>query len=68
MLMKQHTSASAPSLCVAKAIRKYVQTGALPEQSLCDANEKPFIGSVHDHNLSGGDKVLLKALKNQMPS
>ena len=40
-----HTTRSEPSLCNAKAIRRYFQTGELPQESLlCRVNSRPFLG------------------------
>ena len=40
-----HCSHSSPSLCTAKAVRAYFQTGRLPrEGSVCEANVRPFLG------------------------
>jgi pimeloyl-ACP methyl ester carboxylesterase len=42
-----HTTLGSPSLCTAKAVRRYFQTGQLPEKgTLCQVDEKPFIGRV----------------------
>ncbi|KAF2164862.1 hypothetical protein M409DRAFT_67582 [Zasmidium cellare ATCC 36951] len=39
-----HCSFSAPSVCTASAIRRYFQTGHLPDEGLvCETDEKPFI-------------------------
>ncbi|CAG8016740.1 unnamed protein product [Penicillium olsonii] len=41
-----HTTLAAPSVCVAKAIRHYFQTGQLPsEGTLCQADLKPLVGT-----------------------
>lgn len=40
-----HTTRSEPSLCNAKAIRRYFQTGELPdERARCSVNSRPFLG------------------------
>lgn len=40
-----HCMMSSPSLCMARHVRAYFQSGALPESgTVCDDNEKPFIG------------------------
>ncbi|KAJ6099007.1 hypothetical protein N7467_000542 [Penicillium canescens] len=63
-----HTTIAAPSICIAKAIRNYFQTGALPAAgTLCQADLKPLVGSP-DHaatlseSLSPADRKLFKAL------
>ncbi|KAJ5888611.1 hypothetical protein N7495_008652 [Penicillium taxi] len=60
-----HTTIAAPSICVAKEIRKYFQTGILPQSgTLCAADVKPLIG--HDQaklqGLSPSDQSLLDVL------
>ncbi|OJJ50378.1 hypothetical protein ASPZODRAFT_23025 [Penicilliopsis zonata CBS 506.65] len=41
-----HTTLAAPSLCIAKAIRTYFQTGELPDpDTLCVADLKPLLGA-----------------------
>ncbi|CEJ61201.1 hypothetical protein PMG11_09739 [Penicillium brasilianum] len=61
-----HTTIAAPSLCVAKAIRKYFQTGALPAVgTLCEADLKPLVGSrgkVEEQGLSCADQKLMDAV------
>ena len=48
-----HCSLSSPSICAARYIRKYFQQGQLPGTgSVCDANEKTFLGLVS----SGADE------------
>jgi pimeloyl-ACP methyl ester carboxylesterase len=48
-----HCSPSNPSLCTAKAVKEYFQTGKLPrEGSVCEPEVKPFVGCV---NLAGCD-------------
>jgi hypothetical protein len=56
-----------PSLCTAKSVRRYFQTGELPRQgTVCQPDERPFQVS---KNTSGGkglsleDGVLMEALK-----
>lgn len=42
-----HCMLTAPSLCAARAVRKYFQTGELPEEGLvCGVNERAFLGVV----------------------
>ncbi|CAI7660768.1 unnamed protein product [Penicillium glandicola] len=63
-----HTTLTAPSICVAKAIRHYFQTGALPVVgTLCQADLKPLVGSPQHHtkdsqNFSPADRKLFEAL------
>lgn len=67
--MIKHTSAAAPSLCVAKAIRQYFQTGALPDLGvLCDADMKPLVGNstLSAKGLSDGDKELMQAMMGEV--
>ncbi|KAJ5386859.1 Peptidase S33 tripeptidyl aminopeptidase-like C-terminal [Penicillium cosmopolitanum] len=62
-----HTTIAAPSLCVARAIRNYFQTGALPDAgTICEADLKPLVGApdgIHSlgRDLSPGDRKLLDA-------
>ena len=40
-----HCSLSSPSICAARHIRRYFQTGALPPTgTVCDVNERAFLG------------------------
>ena len=56
-----HCSLSSPSVCTAKTIRRYFQSGELPKTgTICEDNEKPFIGLTRD--VSDDDKELLEAL------
>lgn len=67
--MIKHTSAAAPSLCVAKAIREYFQTGVLPDSGvLCDANLKPLVSgsTLSAKGLSEGDKALMQAMMGEV--
>ncbi|KAJ5697035.1 hypothetical protein N7536_007447 [Penicillium majusculum] len=63
-----HTTLTAPSICVAKAIRHYFQTGTLPVVgTLCQADLKPLVGSPRHHatisqNFSPSDRKLFEAL------
>ncbi|KAF3392593.1 Tripeptidyl aminopeptidase [Penicillium rolfsii] len=61
-----HTTVAAPSLCVAKAIRNYFQTGRLPESgTVCEADLKPLVGSrqpVKAQYLSCADRKLMDAV------
>jgi len=56
----QHTTIAAPSMCVAKSIRIYFQTGELPAAgALCEADLKPLVGTPHkaktkDMNVTDG--------------
>lgn len=41
-----HTTRDEPSLCSAKAIRRYFQTGTLPDGAIrCRVNSRPFFGT-----------------------
>ncbi|KAK4862864.1 hypothetical protein LT330_002997 [Penicillium expansum] len=63
-----HTTLTAPSICVAKAIRHYFQTGTLPVVgTLCQADLKPLVGSPHHHeaitqSFNPSDRKLFDAL------
>ncbi|CAG8893419.1 unnamed protein product [Penicillium egyptiacum] len=63
-----HTTVTAPSICVAKAIRHYFQTGKLPVAgTLCEADLKPLVGSPYHHatispSFSPADRKLFEAL------
>lgn len=64
----QHTTLTAPSVCVAKAIRHYFQTGDLPDVgTLCQADLKPLVGAPNEveavsSKLSPADRKLFGAL------
>lgn len=63
----QHCSLSGPSLCTAKAVRQYFQTGELPPPgTVCDVDERPFQVSVYGGNkiLSAEDEILTVALRS----
>ncbi|KAK9416843.1 putative TAP-like protein-domain-containing protein [Seiridium unicorne] len=48
-----HCSQSNPSICTARVVRDYFQTGRLPrEGSTCEADIKPFVGCVKEHGCS----------------
>ncbi|KAJ5788753.1 hypothetical protein N7457_003743 [Penicillium paradoxum] len=62
-----HTTLAAPSICVAKAIRHYFQTGTLPMVgTICEADLKPLVGSPHhataSRSFSPSDRRLFDAL------
>ncbi|KAI9730869.1 MAG: hypothetical protein M1834_005587 [Cirrosporium novae-zelandiae] len=63
-----HTSLTAPSLCTAKAIRAYFQTGQLPARgTICEADVKPLLGAVPSFGekkmLRGDERTLLEAVE-----
>ena len=63
----QHSTFSAPSLCVAKKIRAYFQTGVLPESgTVCPADAKPLVGSWPSPSQvnSAEDHALLSAIED----
>lgn len=65
----QHSTMAAPSLCVAKKIRAYFQTGLLPEPgTVCEADEKPLIGSSPSSTQIDRveDYVLLSAMEDRV--
>ncbi|KAL2823829.1 TAP-like protein-domain-containing protein [Aspergillus cavernicola] len=59
-----HCTLAAPSVCVSKGIRRYFQTGELPEPgTVCDADLKPFLGApgkVEARSIE--DEILYKVL------
>lgn len=60
-----HCSHATPSLCTAKAVREYFQTGKLPEPgTLCQPVEKPFLGCTQHGGcfFEGDDAQLWEAL------
>ncbi|PWY75883.1 hypothetical protein BO83DRAFT_426149 [Aspergillus eucalypticola CBS 122712] len=60
-----HCTLSGPSLCTAKAIRQYFQTGELPSPgTVCQVDELPFhlAGQERSQILSPGDTELMSAL------
>ncbi|KAL1970730.1 hypothetical protein VTN77DRAFT_4374 [Rasamsonia byssochlamydoides] len=65
-----HTTLAAPSLCVAKAIRAYFQTGELPQPGMiCQADMKPLLGapsSLEVNNLSAADRILYAAIEDEV--
>ncbi|KAJ5448442.1 hypothetical protein N7445_003263 [Penicillium cf. griseofulvum] len=67
-----HTTLTAPSICVAKAIRHYFQTGTLPVRgTLCQADLKPLVGSPHhrdtiSQSFSPADRKLFEALMEEV--
>lgn len=60
-----HCSLSAPSLCTAKVVRRYMNEGTLPEEgTVCEADELPFVGNVSDASVLGvEDRDLLEAVR-----
>ena len=49
---------SSPNVCMARHVRAYIQTGKLPpEGTLCEANERPFIGVTKPAE-KGGEALL----------
>lgn len=60
-----HCSHANPSLCTAKVIRQYFQTGELPlAGTVCPPEKKPFLGCVRDGgcHFEGDDARLWEAL------
>ena len=54
---------SSPDLCMARHVRKYMQTGELPsEGTVCEANERPFIGATKP--AENGEEALLEQLRS----
>lgn len=60
-----HTSWSSPSLCTAKAVRTYFQTGKLPPPGMkCSPDAKPFGLPVAGSSAQEeGDDKLVEAMK-----
>ncbi|KAJ6005119.1 hypothetical protein N7540_012918 [Penicillium herquei] len=67
-----HTTLAAPSVCIAKRIRTYFQTGALPDVgTLCQADLKPLVGRVGQMPVTSGamdaaDRDLLEVLMREV--
>ncbi|KAJ5912957.1 Peptidase S33 tripeptidyl aminopeptidase-like C-terminal [Penicillium tannophilum] len=63
-----HTTLAAPSMCIAKLIRTYFQTGDLPDVgTLCQADLKPMVGHVDQmpittQSMTAADRKLFEAL------
>ncbi|GKZ30090.1 hypothetical protein AbraIFM66950_007784 [Aspergillus brasiliensis] len=59
-----HCTLSGPSLCTAKAVRQYFQTGELPDPgTVCQVEELPFhLAEYASQAMSPGDTELLSAL------
>lgn len=60
-----HTSHATPSLCTARVVRAYFQTGALPAPgTVCQPEKKPFLGCVRDGGcrFAGDERRLWEAL------
>ncbi|KAJ5132081.1 Peptidase S33 tripeptidyl aminopeptidase-like C-terminal [Penicillium atrosanguineum] len=63
-----HTTIAAPSVCIAKSIRNYFQTGDLPATgTLCEADLKPLVGAPQKaaalrHDMNDADMKLFDAL------
>lgn len=59
-----HTTVAMPSVCTAKTIREYFQTGALPENGKkCEVDVRPFDDlEGMKHGYEGADRELLDAL------
>lgn len=65
----QHTSGASPSLCIAKGIRQYFQSGELPDADVvCEADMKPLLGStiMIKEGMTEGEKVLMQAMMNEV--
>lgn len=65
-----HSTVAAPSLCIAKSIRAYFQSGILPDPgTVCVADEKPLIGptpSSLEQVRSAADDVLLRVIRDEV--
>lgn len=71
--MMKHTSGASPSLCIAKGIRRYFQTGELPDADVvCEADLKPLLGSTttstmeKEEGMTGSERVLMQAMMNEV--
>lgn len=65
MILK-HCSQSSPSLCTAKNIRNYFQTGQLPDPgTICEPDVRPLIGSddTKIHSWTEEDKEVMEAMR-----
>ncbi|OQU95800.1 hypothetical protein CLAIMM_01968 [Cladophialophora immunda] len=59
-----HCSLNSPSLCTAKVVRRYFQTGTLPEvNTMCEPEKRPFSLPVTDMSRTPGDEALLDMLE-----
>jgi hypothetical protein len=61
-----HCSLSAPSVCSARHIRAYFQTGVLPENgTVCEVGHEPFqeLRSAQELGYSGEDERIWDAVK-----
>ncbi|KAH0346592.1 hypothetical protein KCU81_g3878, partial [Aureobasidium melanogenum] len=59
-----HTSWSSPSLCTAKVVREYFQTGLLPPpNTTCSSDQTPFSTSQSLKTSNTQDKALLEAIQ-----
>lgn len=64
-----HTSGASPSLCIAKGIRQYFQSGELPDVDVvCEADMKPLLGSTMmiKEGMTESEKVLMQAMMNEV--
>ena len=58
-----HCSLSSPSLCMARHLRQYFQTGRLPAAgSSCPPNERPLLGLIDRGNDDPSETKLLERL------
>ncbi|KAJ6110570.1 hypothetical protein N7486_002805 [Penicillium sp. IBT 16267x] len=63
-----HTTIAAPSVCIAKLIRAYFQTGDLPEVgTICSADLKPMVGHIDQmpitpQSMTAADRKLFEVL------
>lgn len=54
---------SSPNLCMARYVRRYFQTGKMPpEGTVCEVNERPFIGVTEPPG--EGEEALFELLKS----
>ncbi|KAL3469938.1 TAP-like protein-domain-containing protein [Aspergillus californicus] len=61
-----HCTLAAPSICVSKKIRKYFQTGELPDPgTVCNADLKPLLGAP-SRIQEDDDEVLYRALLEEV--
>lgn len=64
-----HCSLSSPSICTARHVRNYFQTGRLPEKgTICEVEQLPFEDpkSIHQLGLDGEDGKLWDVVKDVM--
>ncbi|KAF2761837.1 proteinase [Pseudovirgaria hyperparasitica] len=61
-----HTTIASPSICTAKAVRNYFQTGATPKTgTICPPIERPFVGRIEkEEKRNSEDQRILDAIES----